>query len=340
MDRATFSLALLHPKYWFMWLGFALLYLVVQCLPFKAIMWLGAKLGRLAAAISDRRRMIARKNIALCFPDLSEQERERLFYRSMESVGQGLMDSGIAWFWPKWRLNKILDVEGQSLLFDTLEKEQGILFFSYHFTSLEIALASMNRLHPQQNYGVYRPHANKVYEYVMRKGRERHGPDTTALPKSGVRTMVKALRKGKIVFYIPDQDYGRRYSVFVPFMGVEAATVTAPSQLAKMGRAKVLSFCAFRKHDGSGYSVKIYPELEGYGEDEQADALQLNQFLQGLIEDYPEQYLWVHRRFKSRPDGERNFYQLDGLKSSQRRRKRRVKLKEKRAAASDKAAKL
>ncbi len=339
MGRVTFSFRLFHPKYWFMWLGFGLLYVVVQLLPFRVSMWLGAKLGRLAARLSDRRSIVARKNIDLCFPELSEQKKEELFWRSMESVGQGLIDMGVAWFWPKWRLNKVLDVEGQSILFDALEKGQGILFFSYHFTSLEIALASMNRLYPEQNLGVYRPHANKVYEYIMRKGRERHGPKTKALPKSEVRTMVRGLRKGCVVFYIPDQDYGHRYSTFVPFMGVNTATVTAPSQLAKMGRAKVLSFCAFRKRDGSGYSVKIYPELDGYGADEKADAAQMNVFLEELICEYPEQYLWVHRRFKSRPDHQKDFYGLRELKSFKRRAKRRAKLREQKAAEQEKPSK-
>ncbi|MFL0804655.1 MAG: LpxL/LpxP family Kdo(2)-lipid IV(A) lauroyl/palmitoleoyl acyltransferase [Agarilytica sp.] len=329
MGRVTFSLRLFHPKYWLVWLGFGCWYVFVQILPFRVLMWCGAMLGRVAAMLSERRSIVARKNIALCFPELSEAEQNDLFWRSMESVGRGVVDSGIAWFWPKWRLKRVLDIEGFPLLMDALADGQGVLLYNYHFTSMEIGLAAINSSYPEQNYGVYRPHANAVYEYLMRKGRERHGPETVAVPRKDVRKMVKALRTGNILFYLPDQDYGRRYSVFVPFMGVDAATVTAGSQLAKMGRAKVLSYCATRKPDGSGYRVKIYPPIDGYGQNENDDACNVNQFLEARIRECPEQYLWVHRRFKSRPDGQHDFYELDGLKSFQRRKKRRDKLREK-----------
>ncbi len=292
-------------------------------------MWSGGKLGRAAAVLSERRSIVARKNIALCFPELNEAEQDDLFWQSMESVGRGVVDSGIAWFWPKWRLKRVMDIEGLSLLKDVLAEGQGVLLFNYHFTSMEVGLAAINSSCPEHNYGVYRPHANAVYDYLMRKGRERHGPASVAVPRKDVRKMVKALRAGNILFYLPDQDYGRRHSVFVPFMGVEAATVTAGSQLAKMGRAKALSYCATRKSDGSGYRVKIYAPMDGYGQDENADARHVNQFLEARIREYPEQYLWVHRRFKSRPDGEQDFYQLAGLKSIQRRKVRRDKLRAK-----------
>ncbi len=337
MERVTFSFALFHPRYWLVWLGFALWFVCMQLLPFRVLQSIGAKLGHLAARLSDRRRIIARKNIALCFPELSEKEQDALFWKTMASVGQGLVDSGVAWFWPKWRMDRVIDVEGVEHLQAALASGQGILFFSYHFTSLEIALAEVNRQYPEENYGFYRPHANKVYEYVMRKGRERHAPKSKAVPRKEVRTIMRALRNGRVVLYIPDQDYGRQFSTFVPFMGVDAATVTAPTQLAKTGRAKVLSFCAFRKPDGSGYLFKIYPEFEGYGEDENADALQMNQFLEGLVREYPEQYLWVHRRFKSRPDQQTDFYELNGLKSMQRRHRRRRKQDEKRQKAQEKS---
>lgn len=327
MDRISFSFKLLHPKYWLVWFGFGVWYLVVQLLPFRALMWLGAMLGRIAALASEHRSIVARKNIALCFPELNEKEKERLFWRSMESLGQGFMDTGIAWFWPIERLRKIIDIEGLPLLLRELEAGNGVLFFTYHFTSLEISLASINMAYPKENYGVYRPHGNKVYDYIMRKGRERFGSALRAVPRKNVREIIKGLRKGNVVFYLPDQDYGHRYSKFIPFMGIDAATVTAPTQLAKVGRAKVLSYSAFRKRDGSGYEVKIFPSIDHYGDDEEHDALRVNQFLESLIREYPEQYLWVHRRFKSRPDNDRDFYGLRELKSFKRRKKRRAKRK-------------
>jgi len=219
-----------------------------------------------------------------------------------------------------------MDVRGMEYVIDAYDKGQGVLLFTYHFTSLEIGCAGVNRHYPHLSYGVYRPHANKVYDYVMLKGRERHTKTHGAVPRRDVRRMVRALRKGQMLIYLPDQDYGHKYSVFVPFFGVDAATVTAPSQLVKMGRAKVFSFCATRKEDGSGYLVQVYPEFEGYGsDDETVDARLTNEFLEARIREFPDQYLWAHRRFKSRPDNNRDFYGLSALKSFQRRQKRRAK---------------
>ncbi len=325
MEKVHFSIALLRPRYWPVWLGIALWWLVVQILPFRVQMWLGAKLGRISARLSPRRRIITRKNIDLCFPEKSARERDQLFWQTMESTGRGFFDTGIAWFWPYWRLRKVLDVRGMDQVLAAREQGRGVLFFTYHFTSLEIGCAGVNRHYPHMNYGVYRPHANRVYDYVMRKGRERHAKNLEAVPRRDVRTMVRTLRKGQMLIYLPDQDYGPKYSVFVPFFGVDAATVTAPTQLVKMGRAKVLSFCASRKPDGSGYLVQVYPEFEGYGSgDERADACLMNEFLERRIREHPEQYLWVHRRFKSRPDKDRDFYGLSSLKSFQRRQRRRA----------------
>ncbi len=290
-------------------------------------MWLGGKLGRLTGAVDKRRPIIARKNIDLCFPELSDVERSQLVKEVLESTGRGFFDTGIAWFWPYWRLKKVLDIRGLKQVLDAYDDGQGVILFTFHFTSLEIGIAGVSRNYPHINYGVYRPHKNKVFDYVMRKGRERHVSNFIAVPRRDVRAMAKALRQGKMLGYLPDQDYGKRYSTFVPFFGVDAATITAPTQLAKLGRAKVMSFCVFRKPDGSGYLIQVYPEFEQYGLDETADAKTLNHFVEQRIREYPDQYLWVHRRFKSQLDGNEDFYELQKLKSFQRRNKRRMKRK-------------
>lgn len=303
----------------------------MQLLPYRVLMWLGALLGRFAALLSPRRRIIARKNVELCFPNLSQKEQTALFWKIMESTGRGFFDTGIAWFWPNWRLKKIFDVTGIEKVNDAYDSGQGVILFMYHFTSLELSLAGFNRHYAHDVYGVYRPHVNIVYDFIMRLGRERHGAKKIALPRKDVRGMVRALRKGKLIIYLPDQDYGHRYSAFVPFFGVETATVTAPTQLAKMGKAKVFSFCIARKADGSGYAMNVYPEFENYASvDEEFDARVMNEFLEERIRENPEQYLWVHRRFKSRPDHDRDFYGLESLKSFQRRQKRRAKARQKR----------
>lgn len=327
MERNTFfSFKMLGPKYWLVWFGMALWWLTVQLLPFRVLMWLGGLLGRLAGLLSPRRRIIARKNIEMCFPELSQKEQNALLWQTLESTGKGFIDTGIAWFLPAWRLDPLIDISGMEELLDAYERGDGVVLFMYHFTSLEMSLAGFNRNYPHEVFGVYRPHGNSVYDFIMRLGRERHGERKTALPRKDVRGMVRALRQGKLTIYLPDQDYGQRYSTFVPFFGVDAATVTAPTQLVKMSKARVFSFCVARKADNTGYLLKVYPEFKAYAEvDADTDARVMNQFLEERIREYPEQYLWVHRRFKSRQDGEPDFYGLEALKSFRRRQKRRAK---------------
>lgn len=326
MGKTRFSSKLLHPRYWLTWFGISLWWLVVQILPFRWQMALGAKLGRLAARLSRQRCLVARRNLELCFPELSEQEREKLFWRSMESIGRGFFDTGIAWFWPYSRLKKILETRGLEHLESTQSAGHGVLFCGFHFTSLEMIAPGINRLYDQPTDGVYRPHNNLAYDYVQRKGRERHYPalEAVVVPRKDVRGMVKSLRKGRALVYLPDQDYGRKYSIFAPFFGIQAATVPAPSQLARMGKAKVMAFLTARKHDGSGYLVQVFPALEGFGEgDEVADAAIMNSFIEKLIREYPEQYLWVHRRFKTRPEGEEDVYGRQARELDEKRRERR-----------------
>jgi len=320
MGRPHFSLKLLHPRHWLTWLGLGVWWLCVQLLPFRWQMALGGALGELAGKLSKRRRIITQKNIDLCFPEKSDEQKQQLYRQVMQSVGRGLFDTGIAWFWSIERLNKRIETRGQEHLQNLQDQDVGVLFMGLHFTSLEI---SGPGVHKDKHFlidGVYRPHHNPVYDYVQRKGRERHGPDFEVVPRLEVRSMVKCLRKGRALSYLPDQDYGPKHSVFAPFFGIETAVVTAPSQLVKLGRAKVLAYRAVRKADLSGYLVEIFP-VEGYGSgDEQKDAEALSAFVEARVREYPDQYLWVHRRFKTRPDGQRDFYKVEHLPWAKKRK--------------------
>ncbi len=324
--RITFTLDLLLPRYWLTWLSFFLWFLLVQVLPFRVQMYLGKKLGVLAGKLSARRRLVVEKNVALCFPELSPTEQNTLVWKIFESTGQGFIDTGIAWFWPKWRMQRIVDIKGTEHLINAFNNKKGVLLFNFHFTSLEIGCASVFQHYPFDTYGVYRADENKAYDFLMLYCRERHSKKLIGLPREDVRKMAKALRKGNMLLYLPDQDYGPKHSVFVPFFGVEAATLKAPTHLAKLGNAQVMAVYCVRKPDNSGYTVEIVENaFKNYGEDEIQDATALNTFLEEKIQQYPDQYLWVHRRFKSRPDQQEDFYQLNHLKSFQRRNKRRTK---------------
>lgn len=321
MQKPHFSKALLHPKLWLTWLGFALWWLLVQVLPHRVQMWAGAGLGRLAARFSERRRRITQKNIDMCLPELEKPEREKIFRQAMESAGKAFFETGMAWFWPRWRLQRMYAIEGLEHLHKAREEGQGVVFLGMHFTTLDIGAACLNSVYSVD--GFYRPHQNPVYDYIQRKGRERHNSQSNAIPRRDVRGIIRALRNGRVICYLPDQDYGRQHSEFVPIFNIPAATVTAPSHFARTGKAQVIPFTTGRNTDDSGYYVRIYPPLDiGHGDDIE-DAKRINAFIESRIRENPGQYLWAHRRFKTRPDGEQDFYKVEHMKWVRRRQRRK-----------------
>lgn len=301
-----FSRALLHPRYWLIWFGFGGWWLFAQ-LPYGVQRRLGRALGWLTYHLAKRRRRIAERNIDWCFPELSAEERQRMVRGTIDSTAMAVFESGIAWFWPARRLRKLFTVTGLEHLQEAERQGQGVLLMAMHFTTLDIGAAMLCLEHSID--GVYRPHNNPVYDYVQRQGRERNNPGSRTIPRDEVRNIVKSLRAGRALWYAPDQDYGPKHSVFVPFFGVSAATITATAHLTRMGNAKVIPFVQTRLPNGRGYEVKVYPPLEGFPQgDDLADARQINAFIEERVREHPEQYMWVHRRFKTRPDGEASIY--------------------------------
>ncbi len=306
MARVDFSRRLLLPKYWLSWLGMACWWLLVQVLPFSMQILLGNLLGDLLYKSNSSRKRIAKKNIEICFPELPEVERTNILRETMRATGVGVFESGAAWFWPNWRLRKRFVVKGLEHLERAIGHEKGVLFMGVHFTPIEIGAACVNTVASID--GFYRPHTNAVYEYVQALGRVRRNSSSEVIPNEDVRGIVRALRAGKAVNYAPDQDYGRRRSVFVPFFGVQAATVKAPTQLVKAGRAEVIPWVT-RRLKNNTYEISIFkPITDQLDKGEQQDALTINRFIEARVRENPEQYLWVHRRFKTRPEGEPKLY--------------------------------
>lgn len=320
MSTPTFSRRLLRPRYWPTWLGFGLWY-ALSTLPYAWQCRLGRLLGRVLYRLARRRRQIARCNIDLCFPELSEQAREQMTRGVMESVGIAFFETGMAWFWPKSRLQKLFSIDGLEHLHNAQREGQGVLLIGLHFTHIDIGAKLLGLEYSID--GSYRPHNNPVYDYVQRTGRSRHCAEGKAIPRDDVRAMIKALRAGRAIWYAPDQDYGPKHSIFVPLFNVPAATITAGSQLARMGKARVMGFTQTRKPDG-GYHLQIYPPLQEFPSgDETADAIRINAFVEARIAEQPEQYLWVHRRFKTRPEGESDLYEAYGVTRKKRRKARK-----------------
>jgi KDO2-lipid IV(A) lauroyltransferase len=306
MDRPVFRTAFLHPRYWLLWLGLGLLWLIVQ-LPYPALLKLGRLLGRVMLWAAGPRRRIARRNLELCFPQLSTGERERLLRENFASTGIAFFEMAMSWWWPKARLAKLAHIEGLEHLQQAQAEGQGVILMALHFTTLEIGAALLGQVHTID--GMYREHKNALFDYIQRSGRERHNLDATAIEREDVRAMLKVLRAGRAIWYAPDQDYGRKQSIFVPLFGIQAATVTATTKFARLGRARVLPFTQERLADGSGYRLVIHPPLAGFpAGSEEEDCLLINQWVEQAVSACPEQYLWAHRRFKTRPEGEAKLY--------------------------------
>ncbi len=298
-DRARFA-----PRYWPTWAGLAL-GRAIAALPYRLQMAMGRALGRIARRLARERRQIAATNLALCFPDLDRQARERLLRAHFESLGMGIVETAMSWWTPAGRLAGLARIEGLEHLERALDRGKGVILLSAHFTTLEIGgrlLALRAPFHV-----LYRPHKNPAFEAVMRKARELHFEK--AIPRDDMRGFLRSLRGNMPVWYAPDQNYGREHSIFATFFGVPAATITATHRLAKISGAAVVPFFPERLPHDAGYRLRLLPALEDFpGPDEAADTQRINDLIEAEVRRIPEQYLWVHRRFKTRPGQEASFY--------------------------------
>lgn len=293
-----------HPKLWLTWLGFGCWRLIVF-LPYPVITWLGRQLGLMLYSRGGYRHEIARVNLRLCFPDMTESDRRQLLRDNFISYGIAFFEVGIGWWWSPSRLEKITNVKGLEHI-DAL-KGQGALLMAIHFTTIEVGASGLSVRRSID--GMYRPHKNIVYDFIQRRGRLSKSLEAEVYTRNDVRGILKALRKGKVIWYAPDQDYGPKQSVFSDFFGIKAASVTATAKFAKVGDALVLPFSHVRLANNKGYSITIHPPLENFPcEDEASNAGIINKMIEGMILEQPEQYLWAHRRFKTRPEGEPRLY--------------------------------
>ena len=300
-----FTAALLHPRYWPSWLGIGVLWLVVQ-LPYPVISRLGNAIGRLAMRLMRRRAQIAYRNLELCFPHKSEAERHEMVVKNFESVGMGVMETGIAWFWPTKRVNRWMDASGLEHIRAVQDSGRGVLLIGIHFLTLEMG-ARMFGIH-NPGIGVYRPNDNPVLDLLQTWGRMRSNKDM--IDRKDLKGMIRALKNGEIIWYAPDHDYGPRASVFAPLFAVkDAATTSGTWMLAKTSKACVVPFVPRRKPNGKGYELIILePECNPPLDDAETTAAWMNTIVEKCIMMAPEQYMWLHRRFKTRPEGAPSLY--------------------------------
>lgn len=287
-----------HPANLPIWIGTALMAVVAQ-LPWRVLLACGRGIGRLSWWLARKRRHILETNIRLCFPELSAEEQTSLAKSCMISTGEGIMELVGAYFRLHPNLDGRLEVQGREHLEAARAGGKGVLLMGMHFTTLEVAACLLSKTTP---YGaVYRPNDNPLLDAIIRFGRGRYV--SYYIDRADVRGLVRRLKKGDAVWYAPDQDYGRKHSVYAPFFGMTAATITATSRIARLSGCPVVPVSYFRK-PGGRYCLRFDKPLRNFpsGDDYQ-DAVQVNRAVEAAVRRAPEQYLWVHKRFKHQPDG-------------------------------------
>jgi len=292
------------PRYWPAWVGIAVLRLICL-LPHKLGLAIGRVLGRIAHAVAGSRRRIVRRNIELCFPELSTAERDALARRHFEALGMAIIEMGLG-RWASDRIHaKIGSLKGMEHLNAAVDDGKGVILLCAHFSTIEI-MGRLLALYGPPFDAVYRKSRSDFVTELLRSGREVSADST--IEKRDVKRMVKSLRTGRPVWYAPDQSYDRKGATVIEFFGVPSMHTTATSTLARLGRAVVLPFFPRRLADGS-YEFSILPALENFPSgDEIEDTRQYVRILEEHIRTCPEQYFWIHRKFKNLPDGYPDFY--------------------------------
>lgn len=275
-------------------------------LPMKLQWRLGTLLGELAFRTLKSRRHITETNIQLCFPELNDEERLALVRKSFHSNGIGAMEIGAAWFRDPDTLKHLTSVSGLEHIDTALAKGQGVLLLGGHYSTLDLG-GSLVTLFIEANV-MQRDHNNPLMNAVMTRARERRYG--VVLGNKDLRGLLKRLRENRIVWYATDQDYGRKGTVFAPFFNVPAASITTTARIAAHSGCAVIPFSHFRRESTIGYNLHFHPPLENFPSgDDLADATLVNQTIEQEIRRHPDQYLWMHRRFKTRPSrNDPDFY--------------------------------
>jgi len=300
-----FEARFLLPRFWPTWLMIGILYLI-SWLPYRLQLILGRGVGLLFLRTMKKRVNICMRNLELAYPDMPLKERTRITREVFKNSGIALFETGMAWWWPDWRVKRKVTVKGYDLLKETMANGQGVFAILFHFLALEMHARCAGLFYPA--VGLYRPHNNPLMEYLQTKGRSRS--NKYLLPKKDVRGMLDALADGELAGYLPDQDYGRNRAVFVPLFAVpDAATTTGTSIFANHPNAVTLICTLDRLPGAKGYVLEFKKPLQQIPSgDDTEDAKRINQELEVAVNANREMYMWMHRRFKTRPQPEMESY--------------------------------
>jgi KDO2-lipid IV(A) lauroyltransferase len=278
---------------------------LLHLLPLRVLVPLGRGLGLLYYLLGRERRNVALTNLGLCFPHWSESERWRVARAHFQALGRVVLEEGIVWWSSKERIQRLVRVEG----IEHLEAVRGrpLIALAPHFIGLDMG---GTRLATEwSGCTMYRRQSNPLMDRMLLRGRTRFIPQRLFARRDGIRPLVRAMREGLPFHYSPDQDFGPRDSIFVPFFGVSAATITGVSRIARLARAAVVPAVTRQLPGAGGYVVSFYPAWSDFPtDDEERDTRRVNEFIEQRVLEMPEQYLWVHKRFKTRPPGAASVY--------------------------------
>lgn len=294
----------LSPRYWLIWLGLGLL----RCslwLPLAGQWRVGRWLGVLMEKGLQRRRCIAEVNIKLCFPELNDQQRHQLVSKHFAELGISIPEIALAWWATDTRLRSFLTCEGIEHLEAAQRLGKGVILLGGHYTNLELSGRLLSVVIPKTVQALYRPNENPLLNHSMEKRRLRYFKKM--ITRDNIREMVRSLKANGIIWMAVDQSFAGKHSVFAPFFGIPVACNTSVSRLVKLTGAKVVPFVSQRVEHG--YRLIISPALEDFPSGDYAqDAARTNNIIEQRIKEFPEQYYWIHRRFKHRPEGQPNPY--------------------------------
>ena len=292
----------IHPKYFLTWI-LILLMRVVVFVPFRLQVFFGKIIGKLIYPVMTELRKTAYSNISNCFPDKKQPQVTLLVKQHFEAIGISLFETANAYFASDKKIKKMLIISNEQHFTEALKKEGGIILLCSHFMPLMLGSRALLIKHTIAN--IYRPQNNKLFDQVMVKSYVKNG--AVMIKSTDSRSIMKAINNSLPIWYAPDQDLGKNNSIFAPLFGIQTATASATARLAKNKNTRVIPYSFFRtKH---GYEMSFDKPLKNYPSgDAIKDASKTNQILEKQILKNPEQYLWIHRRFKTRPEGEESFY--------------------------------
>ena len=280
---------------------------VLHWLPLSVQAFIGRGFGALLHAVAGARRHIALRNVELCFPEMTANERALLVRTHFQWLGRSILERGVLWYASPARLKRLIHVEGDVGLAE--RSERPVMWLVPHFMALDVAGAAVLLFQSRKGISIYQEQSDPVMDAAMRRGRLRLGNAEIFPRDDSAKALFRAIRRGDAFFNLPDMDFGARDAAFVPFFGIPAATLLAPSRLARALNMVVQPVLAEMLPGGAGYRVRFMPPWERFPtEDPVKDTAAMNRWIEEQIRANPAQYLWVHKRFKTRPAGESSLY--------------------------------